>query len=96
MVDRALERVKEIWGRLRRHRANSAARHQKAEGMYRITRIWHQHDIARRCDCLRDIGESFLGSERRHDLGVGVQLYAEAAFVIRRLRAAQAWNAARC
>ena len=50
-------------------------------------------DVARRGDRLRDIGEAFLGAERRDDLGVGIELHAEAARVIGRLRAAQAGNA---
>src|SRR4029077_5771546 len=40
-------------------------------------------------------GETFLGAERRHDLGLGVELHPEAAAVIARLRLAQARDAAR-
>ena len=72
-----------------------AARHQEAEGVDRIARIGHQHDVARRGDRLRDVGEAFLGAERGDDLGVGIELHAEAALVIGGLRAAQAGNAAR-
>ena len=42
---------------------------------------------------LRHIGEAFLRAERRHNLGVGVQLHAEAALVIARLCAAQPGDA---
>src|SRR5947207_1258794 len=42
-----------------------------------------------------DGGEAFLGAERRDDLGLGIELHPEAAAVIRSLRLAQAWDAAR-
>ena len=63
--------------------------------MDRIARVRHQHDVARRGDRLRDVGEAFLGAERGDDLGVGIELHPEAALVIGGLRAAQARNAAR-
>ena len=91
--DRALERREEIRRRLRRHRADHAAGHQEAEGVDRIARIGHQHDVARRGDRLRHVGEAFLGAERGDDLGVRIELHAEAPRVIGRLRAAQAGNA---
>jgi len=47
----------------RRHRAGSRARHQEAEGVDRVARVRHQHDIARRGDRLRDVGEAFLRAE---------------------------------
>ena len=37
--DRALERMEKIWRRLRRHRADRAARHQEAEGVDRVARV---------------------------------------------------------
>ena len=95
MDDRALERVEEIRRRLRRHRADRAARHQEAEGVDRIARVGHQHHVAGRGDRLRHIGEAFLGAQRGDDLGLGIELHAEAALVIGGLRAAQAGNAAR-
>ena len=95
MHDRALERREEFRRGLRRHRADHAARHQKAEGMDRIARIGHQHDVARRGDRLRHVGEAFLGAERGDDLGLGIELHAEAALVIGGLRAAQARDALR-
>ena len=93
MQQRALERREEFRIGLRRHRADHAARHQEAEGVDRIARIGHEHDIAGRGDRLRDIGEAFLGAERRDDLGVGIELHAETARVIAGLGAAQPGNA---
>ena len=57
--------------------------------------IRHQHDIARRSDCLRDVGETFLGTERGDDLRLGIELHAEAAVVIGSLRTTQSGNSAR-
>ena len=93
--DRALERVEKIRCRLRRHGTDGAAGHQKAEGMDRITRVRHQHDVARRGDRLRHIGKAFLGAKRGDDLGIGIELHAEAAVVVGRLRTTQSGNAAR-
>ena len=93
MDDGALERREECRRRLGRHRADHAARHQEAEGVDRIARVGHQHDVARRGDRLRHVGEAFLGAERGDDLGVGIELHAEAALVIGGLGAAQARNA---
>ena len=62
--------------------------------MNRIARVRAKHDIARRRDRLRDVGEALLGAERRHHLRVGIELHAEAAAVIGRLRLAQPRNAA--
>jgi hypothetical protein len=62
-----------------RHRADHAAGHQEAEGVDRIARVGHQHDVARRGDRLGDIGEAFLRAQRDDDLGVGIELHAEAA-----------------
>ena len=95
MDDRALDRLEELRRRLRRHRADHAARHQEAEGVDRIARIGAQHDVAGRGDRLRHVGKAFLRAERRHDLGVRIELHAEAARVIGRLRLAQAGDAAR-
>ena len=61
--------------------------------MDRIARVGHQHDVARRGDRLRDVGEAFLGAERGDDLGFGIELHAEAAAVVGGLRPAQARNA---
>ena len=93
--DRAFQRVEEIRRRLRRHRAHGAARHQEAEGVDRIARIGNEHDIARRGDRLRHVGEAFLGAERRDDLGLRVQLHPKTALVIFCLREAKLGNAAR-
>ena len=93
MHHRPLGGAEEFLVRLDRHRADHAARHQEAEGVDRIGGIGHQHDVARRGDRLRHIGEAFLGAERGDDLAVRVELHAEAALVIGRLRAAQAGDA---
>ncbi len=58
--------------------------------MDRIARVRHQHHVARRRDGLRDVGEALLRAERGDDLGVGIELHAEAALVIGGLGAAQA------
>jgi hypothetical protein len=92
---RTLERVEIIFARFCRHRADHAARHQEAEGVDRIARVRAEHDVARRRDRLCDVGETFLGAERRDHLRVGIELHAETAPVVRRLRFAQAWNPAR-
>ena len=81
--------------RLGRHRADDAARHQEAEGVDRIGRVRHQHDVARRGDRLRHVGEAFLRAEGGDHLRLGIELHAEPARVIARLRAAQAGDAFR-
>ena len=88
----ALERAEKRGIGLDRHRADGAAGHQEAEDVDRIGRIGNDDDVARRGDRLRDIGEAFLGAERGDDLGVGIELHAEAARVISGLRAAQPGN----
>ena len=95
MDDRALDRLEELRRRLRRHRADHAARHQEAEGMDRIARIRTQDDVAGRGDRLRDVGKAFLRAQRRHDLGLRIELHAEAPLVIGGLGLAQAVDAAR-
>ena len=91
----ALERREEFGRRLRRHRADHAARHQETEGVDRIARIGHQHHVPRRSDRLRDIGKAFLRAERGDDLGLGIELHAEPAGVISGLGAAQPGNSPR-
>ena len=93
--DSAFERVEILLVGFRRDRADHAARHQEAEGMDRVARVRAEHDVARRRDRLRDVGKPLLGAERRDHLRVGVELHAEAAAVIGRLRLAQARNPAR-
>ena len=95
MDDRAFHRLEELRCRLRWHRADGAARHQEAEGVDRVARIGHQHDVAGRGDRLGDVGKALLGAERGDDLRFRVELHAEAAVVIGRLRAAQSGDAAR-
>ena len=86
---------KKLRRRLRRHRADHAARHQEAEGVDRIARIRAQDDVAGRGDRLRDVGKALLRAQRRHDLGVRIELHAKAPRVIGGLRLAQPGNAAR-
>ncbi len=93
MDHRPLQRREEGRRRLGRHGADHAARHQEAEGVDRVARIGHQHDIARPGDGLRHVGEALLGPQRCDDLGVGVELHAEAALVIMRLGPTQAPDA---
>ena len=69
------------------------ARHQEAEGVDRVARVGHQHHVARRRDRLRHVGEAFLGAERGDDLGLGIELHAEAAVVIGGLGPAQPGDA---
>ncbi len=95
MDDRAFHRLEKLRRRFRGHRADHAARHQKAEGVNRIARIGAQHDVAGRGDRLRHIGKAFLRAQRRHDLGVRIEFYAEPPPVIGGLRLAQAVDAAR-
>jgi len=78
----ALERREKALVGLDGHGADDTARHQEAEGVDRVARIGHQHDVTRRSDRLRHVGEAFLGAERGDDLRVGVELHAEAASVI--------------
>src|SRR5207244_9072689 len=63
--------------------------HQEAERVDRIARIGHQHHVAWRGDRMRHIGKTLFRAERSDDLGLGVELDAEAALVITGLRAAQ-------
>ncbi len=74
---------------------DGGARQNEAEGMDGISRIGHQHHIARRGNRRRQIGEAFLGAQRRNHLGIGIERHAEAALVIGRHRLAQALDAPR-
>ena len=94
-MHRALERGEEFRAGLGRHVADGAARHQEAEGVDRVARARHEHDVARRGDRLRHVGEAFLRAERGDDLALGVELHAEAAGVIGGLRAPEPGDAAR-
>ena len=94
MDHRALERLEERGRGVRGHRADHAAGHQKSEGVDRIARVGNEDDVAGRDDRLGDVGEAFLGAERRHDLPLGVELHPEPAAVVRRLGAAQTGDAA--
>ena len=55
--------------------------------------IGDQHHVARRGDGLRHVGETFLGAQRRDDLGVRIELDAETTLVIGGLGATQARDA---
>ena len=85
----ALQRREEHGRRVGRHGANHTAGHQKTEGVNRVARIGNENDIAGRRNRLRHIGEAFLGAQGGDDLGVGIELHAKTAGVIRRLGAAQ-------
>jgi hypothetical protein len=74
---------------LDRDRADGAACHQKPENVDRIGGVGNDDDVARRSDCLRDVGEAFLRAERGDDLRLGIELHAEAARVVSGLGAAQ-------
>ena len=65
------------------------------EFMNWVSWIGHENHVARSGNGLRHVGETFLGPERRNDLGIRVQGHAEALFVIGCLRAPQTRNAAR-
>ena len=95
MHDGAFERNEEVRRRLGRHRPDHAPGHQEPEGMDRIGRVRDQHDVARPRDGLRHVGEAFLGAQRGHHLGVGVEFDAESPPIITRLRAAQPGDALR-
>src|SRR5262245_53811720 len=60
-----------------------------------VARVWYQNDVTRRRDRLRHVGEPFLGAERGDDLSVRIELHAEAAAIIGRLRTTQSGNTAR-
>jgi hypothetical protein len=89
----ALDRMEELRSRRARHRADHAAGHQEAEGVDRVARVRHEDDVARRGDRLGDVGEALLGAEGGDDLRVGIELHAEAARIVARLRLAQAGDA---
>ena len=89
MNDRPFDGFEELRRRLRRHRADDAARHQKTECMDRVAGVRAQHHVTWRGDRLGDVGEAFLRPQRGDDLGLGVELDAKAACIIARLSAAQ-------
>ncbi len=75
--------------------AHRRAGDDETEGVDRIARARHQHDIARRRDRLGEVGEPLLGAEGDDDLRLGIELDTEAPPVIARLRAPQPGDAAR-
>ena len=91
----ALELGHEIDAGPGRHVAHRRARDDEAEGMDRIARVRHQHDVARRGDRLREVGEAFLRAQVTMTSRLGIELDAEAAPVIGGLGAAQPGDAAR-
>jgi hypothetical protein len=94
MDHRALERLEERGRGFRRHRADDAAGHQEPESVDRIARVGNEDHVAGRDDRLGDIGEAFLGAERRHDLPLRVELHPEPAAVVCGLSATQAGDTA--
>ena len=95
MLDGVFDGAEEVGAVARGQLADGDAGDDEAEGVDRVRRIWHQHHVARCGDGLRHVGKAFLAPERRHDLGLGIELHAEAAFVVGGLGAAQARYALR-
>src|SRR5690606_25698305 len=95
MAHGALDAAQILFWRMRLDRTDDAAGHDEAESVNGVRRVGRDDHIARRRDRLRKIGEAFFGTQRRNDLGVGIELYAKAAVVIAGHGAAQSGNAAR-
>ena len=89
MLHRVLDGAQEIVAVARRQMPDRSARDDEAEGVDRIGRVRNEHNVARRGDGLRHVGEAFLRAERRDDLRLGIELHAEPALVIGRLCLAQ-------
>ena len=94
--DGLVHRDEKIVIHARRDVAHGRAGYDEAEFVDRIGGIGHEDHVARRGDGLRHIGKAFLRAKRRHNLRVGIELHAETPLVIRRLRAPEPRNAARC
>ena len=62
--------------------AYRGARHDEAEGVDRIARVWDKDDIAGCGDRLRQIGEALFRSERDDNLALGIEFDPEAPRVI--------------
>src|SRR5689334_21898927 len=75
--------------------AYRGARHDEAESVDRIARVWDEDDITRCADRLCKIGETLFRSERDDNLPLGIELDAEASRVIASAGASQSRNAAR-
>jgi len=95
MLDRTIQRTNEILIRLCRNRTDHTTRHDEAERMNRIGWIRAKHDIAGRRDRLRHIGEAFLGTKRRNDLCIRVELHTKTTRIILCLRTAKTGDALR-
>ena len=78
-----------------RHVPHRGAGHDEAEGVDRIARVRHQHDVARPGNRLRQIGEPLLRPQRDDDLALGIDLDIETAGVVAGAGAAQPGDAAR-
>jgi hypothetical protein len=63
--------------------------------MDRIARVRHEHDIARRRDRLRHVGEALFRTECRDDLRFRIEAHAEPALVVIGLSLAETGNALR-
>ena len=92
MNDRSLDSLEELRRRLGRHRADDTASHQEPEGVDWIAGIGTEHDVARRGDCLRDVGKAFLRPKGRDDLGLRIELHPKPAGVVTGLGATQPVN----
>ena len=95
MLHRVLDGPQEIVAVTRRQMPDRRAGDNEAEGVDRIGRVRNEHNVARRGDGLCHVGKAFLRPQRRDDLRFGIELHAEPARVIRRLRLAQAGYALR-
>ena len=69
--------------------ADRGARNDEAECVNGIGRVRNEHNVAGSSDRLCHVGEAFLRAERCDDLRLGIELHAEAAFVIGGLRLTQ-------
>ena len=95
MAHRPVKRAHKGFARLRRQVADHATRHDETKLMDRISRVGRQNHIARRGDCLGDVGKAFLRSQGGDNLAVRVQVHTKAALIIGRLSTAQPRDAAR-
>ncbi len=70
--------------------AEGAAGDHESVGVDRVGGVGDEHDVAGGGDRHGEVGEAFLGAEGGDDLGLGIELHAEAAGVVAGLSAAEA------
>ena len=78
----------------RRNVSDSCAGHDESICMDWISRIWHQNDIARRSDGLREIGKALFRAKRYDNLAFRVQIDAKTPLVIFGCGTPQSFDAA--